>query len=321
MATQQEKQARIKAHLTSVLNELQQAQQGRLTRQDLIRKIEKADRDNPRRLLLYIANTDHPASSVMPGDIVPLGDALAQIKRVKNLDLMIHTFGGAGETAEKIVEMCRCHCDGEFRVIVPNMAKSAGTLIALGADKIVLGYCSELGPIDPQIRITVGNSPQMVSAWTFIRARDDLIKHVAAATAKKEDPSAFLQQLAAIDPVFVTHCESLMTFAKKLGEKWIARRLQATGVQEPQAKQDANKVITFLSNVEEHITHGRLILARELKTNCQPPLDIIELPEQDLLWQRLWELYIRSEVFLKMSQPAKPQAKLFETADVSITLG
>ncbi len=320
MTESQQKRARMKAHLTSVLQEMQQAQQGRLSRQHLIKKIESSERDNPRRLLLYIANTDHQASSVTPSDIVPFGDALAQIKKVKNLDLMIHTFGGAGETAEKIVEMCRCHCEGEFRVIVPNMAKSAGTLIALGADKIVLGYCSELGPIDPQIRIVVSNASQMVSAWTFIRARDDLIKKVAEASAKKEDPSAYLQQLAAIDPVFVTHCDQLMTFAKQLGRKWIAGRLTASGQSKNDAEQAADKVISFLSNVEEHITHGRLILARELKTHCEPPLSIIELPEEDALWQRLWELYIRCEVFLKMSQPAKPQAKLIETADVSITL-
>jgi ClpP class serine protease len=89
---------------------------------------------------------------------------------------MIHTFGGSGDTAEKIVEMCRNHCLSEFRVIIPNMAKSAGTLIALGADKIVMGHCSEVGPTDPQIRILVGNAPQMVSAWTFIHARDELAK-------------------------------------------------------------------------------------------------------------------------------------------------
>ena len=82
----------------------------------------------------------------------------------------------------------------------------------------------------------------------------------------------------------------------------------------------ADKVIGFLSNVQEHITHGRLILARELKKNCEPPLAVAELPEQDALWQLLWELYIRCELFLKMAQAPTPTAKLIETADVSIRL-
>ena len=79
----------------------------------------------------------------------------------------------------------------------------------------------------------------------------------------------------------------------------------------------AGTVVDFLSNVEEHISHGRLILARELKQNCVPPLTIVELAETDAFWQLLWELYVRCEVYLKL-QP--PKAKLIETGEVSITL-
>ena len=298
---------------------MQQAQQGNQSRQNLIRKFEAIDTQNPRRLVIYAANTNHQNSSVSPADIVPLGDVLAPMGKVKNLDLMVHTFGGSGETAEKIVEMCRRHCEGEFRVIVPNMAKSAGTLIALGADKIVMGYCSELGPIDPQVRITVSNALQQVSAWTFIHARDNLIAQFNQAKAKKEDPSPYLQQLAAIDPVFVTHCEQLMTFAKQVGRKWIVSRLTAEGEKKAKAEKAADKVVGFLSNVAAHITHGRLILACELKKNCSPPLEVIELEETNEEWQILWELYVRCEVFL-MTNPNPPKAKLIETADVSITL-
>ncbi len=139
------------------------------------------------------------------------------------------------------------------------------------------------------------------------------------AIARQESPTAYLQQLAAIDPVFVTHCEQLMTFAKQLGRKWIAGRASAGKKSDEEAEELADKVVGFLSNVEEHITHGRLILARELKKHCSPPLEIIELSEEDPLWQSLWELYVRSEVFLKLPQP-QPKAKLIETADVSVNL-
>jgi ClpP class serine protease len=53
-----------------------------------------------------------------------------------------------------MVDMCRTHLAGtdqKLRVIVPNIAKSAATLFALGADEILMGYLSELGPIDPQV--------------------------------------------------------------------------------------------------------------------------------------------------------------------------
>lgn len=184
---QQMKQMQMQPHLQSILQEIQQAQHGNKCRQDLIKEIEMLDAEKPRRLLVYISNMANYNSQIQPAHTVPLTDALAQIGRTERLDLLIHTPGGSGETAEKIVEMCRNHCSGEFRVIIPNMAKSAGTLIALGADKIVMGHCSEVGPIDPQIRITVNNSPQQVSAWTFIHARDELVKKFNEAIAKGEN--------------------------------------------------------------------------------------------------------------------------------------
>jgi hypothetical protein len=312
-----EKQRYLQTHLTRVLQELQEASQGRMIRQELIRKIENYDSQTPRRQLLYIANIDHPASALTTADIVPLGDALASLGQVDRLDVVLHTTGGSGDTAEKFVEMCRSHCKGELRVIVPNMAKSAGTLIALGADVIVLGYCSELGPIDPQIAITVGNKPQVVSAWTFIRTRDLLQQKAQDAIARGENPAVYLQQLAGVDAVFVTHCEQLMTFARQLGRKFIVEGKFRRGLGRDEARPLADKVVDFLSNVEEHISHGRLISARELRQNCTPPLEVVELPEDDGFWQLLWELYVRCEVYLKHQQP---KAKMIETADVSITL-
>jgi len=318
----QEKQKQIQAHLNSILIEVQQAQLGTTTRQKKITEIEALDVAKPRRLLVYIGNIGNPNSQINPTHIVPLADALAGIGKAENLDLMIHTLGGSGDTAEKIVEMCRNHCSGEFRVVIPNMAKSAGTLIALGADKIVMGHCSEVGPTDPQIRISVGNAPQWVSAWTFIHARNELTKKVEEAQKKGENPDAFLQQLATIDSVFVQHCEQLMKFAKNVGRKWIAGRLVAKEIPKEEADAKADRVIDFLSNVEEHITHGRLILAGELKENCAPALQIEELEETNSTWQMLWNLYVRYEVYLMMPNPPgmPPKNVVIETANVSFTI-
>jgi ClpP class serine protease len=309
----EEKQQRLQTHLSRVLQEMQEAAQGKTIRQEVIRQIESFDPQIPRRLLVYVANIDYPASALSTADIVPLGDALASLGKVDRLDALLHTVGGSGDMAEKFVEMCRSHCPHNLRVIVPNMAKSAGTLIALGADEIVMGYCSELGPIDPQIQIVVGNKPQWVSAWTFIRTRDLLQQKTQEAIAKGENAAVYLQQLAGIDPVFVTHCEQLMTFARQLVRKFIFRRARDRQYAEEQAKQ----VVDFLGNVEEHISHGRLISARELKDHCGPALYVRELAEDDRLWQLVWELYVRCEVYLKQGQP---KAKLIETADVSLLM-
>lgn len=126
--------------------------------------IPQYEKEENRKLIVYIAKIGNQKSAINPDDIAPIGSMLASCGCVENLDLMIHSPGGSGVTAEKIVEMCRSYTKKEFRVIVPNMAKSSATIISLGADKIVMGYCSELGPIDAQKFINIGGITQQLSA-------------------------------------------------------------------------------------------------------------------------------------------------------------
>ncbi|MCY4312731.1 MAG: ATP-dependent Clp protease proteolytic subunit [Gammaproteobacteria bacterium] len=67
-----------------------------------------------------------------------------------NLDLIIHSPGGSPEAAEAIVSYLRSHFS-DIRVIVPQLAMSAATMIACSGDQIMLGKHSSLGPTDPQI--------------------------------------------------------------------------------------------------------------------------------------------------------------------------
>jgi hypothetical protein len=77
-----------------------------------------------------------------------LYDQLERIGRVPQLDLVLFTRGGDTEAPWRIVSLIREYCD-RFAVLVPHRASSAGTLIALGADEIVMTPLSALGPIDP----------------------------------------------------------------------------------------------------------------------------------------------------------------------------
>ena len=58
---------------------------------------------------------------------------------------MLYTLGGDGETALRLVRQAQSRCR-ELTVIVPDQAKSAGTLFVLGSDHIVMGPTSDLGP-------------------------------------------------------------------------------------------------------------------------------------------------------------------------------
>jgi len=71
----------------------------------------------------------------------------------KNRDILMILYSGGGriEPAYLISKTCKRLAKNKFIVAIPRKAKSAATLIALGADEIHMGLMSELGPIDPQI--------------------------------------------------------------------------------------------------------------------------------------------------------------------------
>lgn len=75
----------------------------------------------------------------------------ASTSAAQSILLVIHSRGGRIEPAYLISKTCMKHSAAKFVVAVPRKAKSAATLIALGANEIHMGLMSELGPIDPQI--------------------------------------------------------------------------------------------------------------------------------------------------------------------------
>lgn len=83
-----------------------------------------------------------------PHLIPPLYEVLKARGHVKELDLWLHTLGGQTEVPWQVVSLVREFCD-KFTVVVPKDARSAGTHISLGADSLILGPLSTLGPVDP----------------------------------------------------------------------------------------------------------------------------------------------------------------------------
>jgi len=75
-------------------------------------------------------------------------DHLRLLGRTDKLDLVLHTRGGALDAVWPLVRLCRS-MTGRFSVLVPMRALSAGTMICLGADEVIMGPAAELSPIDP----------------------------------------------------------------------------------------------------------------------------------------------------------------------------
>jgi hypothetical protein len=112
------------------------------------------------RTLVCFFNFDRESSPLLPGlttqfyaDVKePLFRVLKESGVTKGIDLCVHTRGGDINSVWPLVSLLR-EFDQDFEVLVPFRCHSSGTLLALGANRIVLGPLSELSPIDP----TTGN--------------------------------------------------------------------------------------------------------------------------------------------------------------------
>ena len=108
----------------------------------------------------------------------------------EDLHLILATPGGDGETAVRLARSAQARCR-EFTVIVPDQAKSAGTILALGAHHILMGPTSDLGPIDPQFPI----------GSDLVSAKDIIASVQAAEVAIQANPETYTLHAALLADV------------------------------------------------------------------------------------------------------------------------
>jgi hypothetical protein len=118
-----------------------------MDKKPLLQQIEKIR--NSRVVTYLTSDRQGPFNARIATDIIPLiSSQLRMIGKTQNIDLFLYTAGGDTMVPWRAVSMIREYCE-KFSVLVPYKAHSAGTMIALGADEIVMSDLSEISPIDP----------------------------------------------------------------------------------------------------------------------------------------------------------------------------
>jgi len=94
-----------------------------------------------------------PEDSIDSYDLDQIFNALSEqnADHSKDVLLLLLSRGGSIEPAYQISKLCKSFAKEHFVALVPRHAKSAATLIAIGADEIHMGPLGQLGPIDPQL--------------------------------------------------------------------------------------------------------------------------------------------------------------------------
>lgn len=272
------------------------AQNGmRYRRQELIKEIEGATGS---QLICCVGGT---STAIRRDDVLFLSDLLHNIDRGRPIDLLLHTPGGDMDAAEKLVSMISLAAGtAAFRIIVPDFAKSAGTLMALGSNSIVMSDSSELGPIDPQVVTEDRNGTVHLTA---IQAYLDAFADFSAALKKDPQDPAAQAMLEKFDPARVHEYNAAIKRARSLAEKLLATRMFPAG------SGNVTAIAGQLMNTKQYLSHGQMIGYVEAQTLG---LRVDYMPPEDPLWQAYWQLYCYQRL------EAEERFKIFESHYASL---
>jgi hypothetical protein len=118
------------------------------SRATLLQNLEKKRNS---KVILYATSDRRNLEANIASDILPFFvNHLDTIGDIEKISLVLYTRGGETLAAWSLVNLIRNFCK-DFEVIVPFHCNSAGTLICLGADRIVMTKQATLGPIDPSV--------------------------------------------------------------------------------------------------------------------------------------------------------------------------
>lgn len=170
-----------------------------------------------------------------------------RLDRSKGLDLILHTPGGGIAATQSIVSYLHKMFGSDIRAFVPQIAMSAGTIIACCCKEIWMGKQSNLGPIDPQMR----GIPAHGVLQEFKRA----LKEV------KQDSSRIViwqQIIGQYRPTFLGQCENAIKWSNDFVQQQLADHMFAGRADRHKLAKSITKELSSYPKTKTHDRHLEL---------------------------------------------------------------
>lgn len=231
----------------------------------------------------------------------------------KHLDVILETPGGSAEITEDIVSMIRNRFPEKVSFIIPGHAKSAGTIMVMSGDEILMSSDSALGPIDAQIFV----NGKMISAEACITG---LLKIMSEVKETNKLNSAYIPILQGISPGEIQSWQNAQDFSYRLVSEWLCKwkfRYWTTHSSngQPVSEEDklarAQQIADELRNHSKWLTHGRSIRLSQLK---EIGLQITDYSSMNDLNDAISRYYTLLRMLFEISEAYK----IFETPDTQI---
>lgn len=216
-------------------------------------------------------------------------DHLQQIGHVPRLGVFLYSRGGDTSVPWVLVSLLREYCD-ELEVIIPYKAHSAATMIALGADRIVMGRHAQLGPIDPTLSFQEVNQADPSKSKTVTIAVEDitsyfkLVKEGVGITDQRELGDAFGRLSTVVSPVTLGTINRQQAYIRM-----VARKLLSSRKTPPQIA-EINRIVEGL--ISETYFHQHVINRAEAVSD----IGLDNVPAIDgALDDKIWALFLNYE--------------------------
>lgn len=262
-------------------------------------------------LFVYSAARNKPIPHVPleQNDYYMICDFLRHKKDIKNLDFYIETPGGDGETAEEIGKFLRKNFE-TLRFVVSGEAKSAGTILVMSGDYILMTDTGSLGPIDAQINL--GRS--RISAYDYLQWIDEKRKEALEYNELNPVDAIVIAQINPGELKGIFHsfkfAEDIVTewLFKYKFKKWTYSKSRKQEVTDELRKSQANKIAQALSDHGRWRTHGRSLKIEDLR-NIELKINRLDdTPE-------IAELVYRIQVICTLIFNSSPAYKIMATEE------
>jgi len=261
----------------------------------LYREIEAA-RDS--RLIVYVTGDRRGLETQIHPEVLDLFAAhLDTFGTVPKISLFLYTRGGDTLAAWSVANLIQQYCD-DFEVLIPAKAHSAGTLIAMGAQSIIMTRQATLGPFDPSVTTplnpNIPGAPPQARMPVSVEAINGFIE-LARQTGIQDgaDLTRVIEMLTAhVHPLVLGQVYRTRTQIRMLGKRLLARHLS-----------DANKIERILDFLcSESGSHDYMIYHGEAREYLGLN---VSLPDENL-YQSMKSVYNSIARMLQLAEPYDP---------------
>ncbi len=281
---------------------------------ELLKLISEYNKLRDTYLFVYAAAIGKPIPAVPleQADFYVIRDLLASKKDLQKVDMYIETPGGSGETAEEIVKFLRNNFD-TVSFVVSGEAKSAGTIIVLSGDEILMTETGSLGPIDAQMKI--GRS--VVSAYDYMEWVEEKRKEAEKQGRLNPFDATMVAQITPGELGSVFHA---LKFAEDLVVEWLINykfknwtvtETHKIPVTEEMKRKRAEEIAKELTNHSKWRLHGRSIKINDLE---EIGLKITRIDDNP----KLTEIVYRIQTVCRLLFDTTASFKIFATQDNKI---